>query len=74
MSVASRRGSDSSNDNEEEQQVIASLQDMGELSTLSSNDRQTSSEIAELGQASGKVDGSERFCSVKGCKAVIQGE
>ncbi|KAF8814247.1 hypothetical protein BYT27DRAFT_6337559 [Phlegmacium glaucopus] len=40
----------------------------------SSSDRQTSSETAEFGQGRTSeevVDGSARFCSVKGCKAVI---
>lgn len=77
--VANRSDGDESNDNDEEQRVIESLevtpvedQQMG----VSSSDRQASSETAELsqGRSSDEVDGSTRFCSVKGCKAVIPGK
>jgi hypothetical protein len=73
--VANRPDDDESNDNDEEERVIESLQvtpvqdqQMG----LSSSDRQASSDTAEL-RSSDEVDGSARFCSVKGCKAVIPG-
>ena len=77
-SVASRR--DDEDSNEEEQQVIASLQATPpqdqHMNNLASSDRQTSSDTAELGQgrSSDEVDESTRFCSVKGCMAVIPGK
>lgn len=77
--VTNRLDDDDSNDNDEEQRVIESLQvtpvqdqQMG----VSSSDRQASSETAEFSQSrsSDEVDGSARFCSVKGCKTVIPGK
>ena len=43
---------------------------------VSSSDRQTSSETAELsqGRSSDEVDGSAQLCSIKNCKAVISGK
>ena len=77
-SIANQHDEDNSNDNDEEQRVIESLQVTpvpDQQVGASSSDRQTSSEIAELGQgrSSDEVDGSARLCSVKGCKAVIPG-
>jgi hypothetical protein len=76
--VANRRGEGASDDNCEEL-VIESLQVtlvQGQQMGVSSSDRQSSSETAELnhGRSSVEVDGSARFCSVKGCKAVIPGK
>ena len=73
---ANRCDGDRSNDNDEEQRAIESMevtpvvdQQMG----VSSSNRQVSSEIAERRSSDG-VDGSTRSCSVKGCKAVILGK
>ena len=76
--VASQHGDDSI-DNDKEQRVIESLQVtpvQDQQVGLSSSDRQGSSETAELsqGRSSDEVDGSTRFCSVKGCKAAIPGK
>lgn len=75
---ANRHGEEVSDDNDEEQRVIESLQVtpvQDQQMEVSSSDRQSSSETAELsqGRSSDEVDGSARFCSVKGCKAVIPG-
>jgi hypothetical protein len=77
--VAGRRNDDDSNDNDEEQQVIASLQVtpvQDQHMEVSSSDQQTSLESEESAQSRSPdgVDGSARFCSVKGCKAVIPGK
>ena len=75
-SVATEKDEDDPNDNDEEQQVIASLEvtplqpDQQMALSSSISDRQTSSETSP----SDEVDGSARFCSVKGCKAVIPGK
>jgi hypothetical protein len=65
-------------DNDEEQRVVEPLQvtpAQDQQVGVSSTDRQASSETAEFSQdrSSDEVDGSARFCSVKGCKAVIPG-
>ena len=71
--VANRHDDGDSNDNDEEQRVIESLQ------VTPVQDQQmevSSSETAELSQGTSldKVDGSVRSCSVKGCKVVIPGK
>ena len=76
---ANRHGEDDNDDNDEEQRVIESLQvtpAQDQQMGVSSSDRQSSSETAELsqGRSSNEADGSARFCSVKGCKAVIPGK
>ena len=76
--VANRRDDDDSHTNDEEQQVIESLQvtpvqdqQMG----VWSSDQQASSETAELSQGRpSDVDGPTRSCSLKSCKASIPGK
>lgn len=79
LQILHTRDDNDSNDNDEEQQAVASLQftavrdqDM----EVSSSDRQTSLETAERsqGRSSDEVEESARFCTVKGCKAVISGK
>ena len=75
--VTNRDDDDHSNDNNEKERAIESLQvtPVQNQQGVSPSDRQASSETAELsqGRSSDEVDGAARFCSVKGCKAVIAG-